>query len=240
VPPSAELCPAPAPGRGRVFRGDARAGIADSAPDGRVRLDAVARWLQEIAYADVLDAGLAHTGVWVVRRTTVHVRRFPRLGAALELETFCSGLAKLWAERRTTLREAGEAVVEAVALWVHLRPDGGRPLPLGEDFAAVYGEAAGGRRVRARLRHPDPPPRAPESAWAFRAADLDLAGHVNNAVYWAVLEEALAPAAAPAALDAEIEYRAPAGAGPAAVVHGERRCWVRAPDGDVHASLRWR
>jgi hypothetical protein len=32
-------------------------GFADCAPTGRVRLDAIARWLQDVAYADVLDAG---------------------------------------------------------------------------------------------------------------------------------------------------------------------------------------
>ena len=32
-------------------------GIADAVGDGRVRLDAIARWLQDVAYADLIDAG---------------------------------------------------------------------------------------------------------------------------------------------------------------------------------------
>ena len=47
---------------------------------GRVRLDGLARWLQDVAYADVEDAGLAERAVWVVRRTRIRVERFPREG----------------------------------------------------------------------------------------------------------------------------------------------------------------
>jgi acyl-ACP thioesterase len=32
---------------------------------------------------------------------------------------------------------------------------------------------------------------APRAAWPLRAADVDLHGHVNNAVYWQAVEERL-------------------------------------------------
>ena len=69
----------PRPDGVRAFAGPAFAGIADCAPSGRVRLDALARWLQDIAYADVLDAGLEGVAVWVVRRTRIRVNRWPRV-----------------------------------------------------------------------------------------------------------------------------------------------------------------
>ena len=80
---------------------------------------------------------------------------------------------------------------------------------LDEDFVAAYGESAAGRRAGFRLRHPEPPEAAERSDWLFRASDLDLAGHVNNAHYWDLLEERLGESLEPA-IDAEIEYRAPA------------------------------
>src|SRR3954452_18616863 len=92
-------------------------------------------------------------GGWVLRRLRLVVARFPRFGEALEVATFCSGTGALVAERRSTVFDGGAPVVEAVALWVHLDPDGLRPRPLPDGFEAVYGAAAG-RRVRARLRHP--------------------------------------------------------------------------------------
>ena len=47
----------PGPGAGRVCEQAIRPGIADATPSGRCRLDAIARWLQDIAYADLVDAG---------------------------------------------------------------------------------------------------------------------------------------------------------------------------------------
>ena len=237
----------PPPADGRVFRHPVAAGLADVAPSGRARLDAIARWLQDAALADVVDSGLDGGGVWVLRRLRLRVARFPRFGEPLEVATFCSGTGALVAERRSTVRVADDGAgapgdasvaVEALALWVHLDPDGAHPRPLPDGFEAVYGATAAGRRVRARLRHPAAPPDgAPGRPWRFRAADLDLAGHVNNAVYWQVLEEELVPAEPVAAADAEIEYRAAGGAGDATVAAGDGMRWISADGGDVLATV---
>ncbi|HEX2102815.1 MAG TPA: acyl-ACP thioesterase domain-containing protein [Solirubrobacteraceae bacterium] len=234
MPPGELVAP---PAGGRVFRHPAAARLADVTPSGRARLDAIARWLQDAALADVVDSGLDGGGVWVLRRLRLCVERFPRFGDAVEVETFCSGTGPLVAERRSTVRDGAGAAVQALALWVHLDPDGAHPRPLPDGFETVYGAAAAGRRVRARLRHPAAPPaNAPVRPWRFRAADLDLAGHVNNAVYWQVLEEELV-ADAPAALDAEIEHRAAADAGDAVVAAADGMRWVSAGE-QVVATIR--
>ncbi|MEA2393318.1 MAG: hypothetical protein QOJ82_1209, partial [Solirubrobacteraceae bacterium] len=224
---------------GRLYRHSLRVGLADVAPSGRARLDAVARWLQDAAWADVVDSGLDDDGIWIVRRVRLQVARFPRFDAPVAVETFCSGTGPLWAERRSTLRVDGEAMVEAVALWVHLDPEGLRPRPMPEGFEAIYGPAADGRRVRARLRHPPAPPDgAAAVAWRFRAADLDLAAHVNNAAYWEVVEEDLATGPEPSEpLDAEIEHRAPADAGDATIVRDGDMRWITGRDGELLASI---
>jgi acyl-ACP thioesterase len=209
--PSREILPRP---EGvRAFAGPAFAGIADCAPSGRVRLDALARWLQDIAYLDVLDAGLQSVAVWVVRRTRIRVNRWPRFAERFELTTFCSGLGRMWAERRTDVRRpgAGAPDVEAVSLWVHLHPERRLPFPLTEAEVSAYSGSEPQRRVTARLRHPLPPAGAAGSDWTFRAAELDVADHVNNAAYWQPLEEELLTEdAEPGPVDIELEYRAPA------------------------------
>ncbi|MFL5822665.1 MAG: acyl-[acyl-carrier-protein] thioesterase [Solirubrobacteraceae bacterium] len=226
------------PDHGRIYEQDARTGFADCAPSGRMRLDALARWLQDVAYADVEDAGMATLAVWVVRRTRIHVRRFPRFGERFVVRTFCSGLGRMWGERRTTIRRPGqsESDVETVAIWVHLDPVSWRPAPFSSQEADLYGSAAAGRRVSARLRHPGPDSSSQSGAWTFRAIDLDIAGHVNNAAYWEPLEEELLAGPEPEQIDAEIEFRTPCQPGEKQLLrHGSRR-WIVAGL-QTHASI---
>lgn len=230
---------APRPG-GRTYTREVVAGLGDTAPGGRVRVDAIARWLQDIAYRDVGDADLLDDGTWIVRRLRIRVEAFPRFDERCELVTFCSGVGTVVAERRTSVRGDAGAHVEAVALWVHLEPGGDGLRPPSDAYRAVYGTSAADRRVRPRLFHdPAPPAGAPVRPFAFRAADLDVAAHVNNAVYWAALEELLAGADAPAVpYDAEIEHRAPGDAGPATLAGDRAAAWVLDPHGATLATIR--
>jgi acyl-ACP thioesterase len=212
-----------------------RPGIADAGASGRCRLDAIARWLQDIAYADLVDAGFEGRGAWIVRRTRIRVESFPRFGEDLELRTFCSGIGRFSAERRTSIR--GEtAAVETVARWVCLDPEAGRPLRFPPDFLAVYEESAQGRDANVRLRHPDPPEDAERSSWTFRATEMDPAGHINNSHYWTPLEERL-DGAEPDSIDAEIEYRDPAMPGEAVLFRSDSSLWIASTGGEVHASI---
>jgi acyl-ACP thioesterase len=213
-----------------------RPGIVDSNEAGRCRLDAIARWLQDVAYEDLVDAGFEGRGAWIVRRTRIRVERFPGFGEQLALRTFCSGIGRFSAERRTSIR--GEsASIETVSLWVCLDPDRGRPMRFPPDFIAVYEESAGGRDANVRLRHPDPPADGERSAWCFRQAELDPAGHINNSHYWTPLEEELAGGPEPPSIDVEIEYREPAMPGEAVLLREGTSMWIAAADDTVHASL---
>ncbi len=228
------------PDGGRVFRHDRRAALGDCAPSGRIRLDALARWLQDVAYDDVDDAGVAQDAVWVVRRTRVRVARFPRFGERAELATFCSGVGAAWAERRTSVTRLGEpdSDIEAVALWVHLDPSSWHPAPFTDREIAVYGETAGERRVSHRLRHPAAAEGEKRFTWMFRATECDVAGHINNAAYWAVLEEELLSAPEPAELDVEMEFRTPSQPGEKLVRGDADRRWIVSTEGETHASIR--
>jgi acyl-ACP thioesterase len=221
---------------GRAFEREMRPGVADADGAGRCRLDAIARWLQDVAYADLVDAGFEGRGAWIVRRTRIRVESFPRFGEDLVLRTFCSGLGRFSAERRTSIRGDGGAV-ETVALWVCLDPERGRPMRFPPDFLAVYEESAAGRDANVRLRHPDPPEDAEHSAWRFRAAEMDPARHINNSHYWTPLEEELAAGPEPDAIDAEVEYRDPALPGEATLLRHGPALWVTGNEGQVYASL---
>ena len=97
-----------APAEGRVFCIHRRPQLADCAPSGRIRLDALARWMQDIAFADVEDVGLERVAIWVLRRSRIRVTRASRVfGEHCEVRTFCSGIGRMWAERRTTVVLSG-------------------------------------------------------------------------------------------------------------------------------------
>jgi len=180
---------------------------------GRLRLDALARYLQAAAEGDLAGAGYPAAYDWVVRRTEVRLHSYPRLGQRLQVRTFCSAIGPRWAERTTTLADgdgdAGDELVRAVAVWAAVDRASGRPCELGPDFLRVYGPSAAGRTVSARLSHPRPPESAAGEPWPLRAADFDTSGHVNNAVYWAAVEDAVAGLGWLPAV-AEVEYHRPA------------------------------
>lgn len=227
---------APHPHRGRVFTAARVVRSAEVTPDGRLRLDALARYLQEAAEDDVADTDWRAPCDWLVRRVAVAIRGYPARGEPLELATFCSATGPRWAERTTTVRGSGRDLIQARAVWVAVAYPDGRPVPLGPAFHRLYGEAAQGRTVSARLSHPGPPltEGRPGSqagrAWPLRTSDFDLAGHVNNSVHWAAVEDVLAGSGwLPTA--AELEYHRPilAGHDPRLVAVLERDhlwCWL--------------
>lgn len=198
---------------GRRYRVARRVHLGDASSRGRLRLDALAAYLQDIAADDAEDAHLPEGRGWVLRRTSLRVDRLPAIYEPVELETWCSGVGGRWAERSTTLTaNLGVGVrgvsVEATAVWVYVSLDTGAPQPLPPEFFAVYGESAGERKVKARLTHEPPPADAERSSWPLRSTDFDVFGHVNNCVYWTAVEDVLAarvPGARIAA--AEIEFR---------------------------------
>ena len=86
----------PLPEHGRRFTQQRRVRLGDVNAANRLRLDAVACYLQDVAGDDVRDVGFE--GAWVLRRTALAITRFPRYGEEVELTTFCSGTGSRWAD----------------------------------------------------------------------------------------------------------------------------------------------
>jgi acyl-ACP thioesterase len=197
------------PDRGRVFSSERRVHLGDVDASARLRLPAVARYLQDVATDDADDARLPEKkGVWVLRSVEVELTSRPRYHDRLGLTTFCSGSGPRWAERRTTITGARGPIAEAAALWVFVDRERGRPVPLDEDFFAIYGEAARDRKVRVRLHHERPPAGIESRPWPLRTSDFDVLDHVNNARSLEAVEDELdrrLPGLVPATMS--VEYR---------------------------------
>jgi len=197
------------PSAGRVFEGSRRVRLADVSPAGRLRLDAAARFLQDLSADDTADSALPDAEAWVVRKTVIVVRVFPRYLEPVGLATWCSGTGSHWAERRISIQGESGGRIDAATTWVHVDRTTGRPSRIPAGFEEIYGSASGGRRVRARLDQPDEAPAGAEGfSWPLRFSDFDVLDHVNNAAYWQIVEEALADRRdLRAPLRAEVQHR---------------------------------
>jgi acyl-ACP thioesterase len=204
-----ELLPPTVGGRVHADRVKVRLGDVDRV--GRLRLDATARLLQDIATDDADAAGLDRRFGWLVRRTKIVIGQTAKLGERLEVSTWCTGIGRSWAERRSRLVGDRGAEIDAVSLWVQIDVATGRPARVGDDFRSAYAAAAAGRTVSSRLALAGPTERCEQHAWTIRRTDLDPFDHVNNASTWAFLEEvAMIDAAEVQHGCAEMEYLQPA------------------------------
>jgi acyl-ACP thioesterase len=176
---------------GRRFNGEFSVRLGDADANTFLRLDGIARMLQDIATDDWDDTGVESTDTWVVRRTALRVAdggRWPRYKERLTLTTWCGGVGAAWAERRTNISIDGRLLIEAVALWVPIDPSG-HPVRIRPEFFEVYGDAIRDRKVSGRVAKPVVAPDALRRPWPLRRADLDVVGHVNNAAVWQAVSE---------------------------------------------------
>ena len=199
----------PLPSGGRRFEDTRRVRLDEVGPDGQLRLDATARYLQDIATDDYIDAGFGEGQAWVLRRALICVERSAAFNETLKLTTWCSGIGSRYAERSTRLRGERGAVIDAASLWVYLNAETGIPRRLEPAFANIFGYSASGRRIGASLAHPAPPQNVKKRKWAPLYCDLDLWNHVNNARYWTVVLQDPAASNLDAPCRAEMEHRAP-------------------------------
>jgi len=226
----------------RVFTTPSRVRLGDVSPKGRLRLDGIAKLMQDVATDDALDGAPEEDAGWVVRSTTIEVEAWPRHREDLTVSTWCSGYGRRWAVRRTSLVGEDGGRVETSSLWIHVDRELGRPAPMSPTFFAVWGKGVVDTSVTARRRLPDKPV-GRDRPWPLRFSDFDALAHVNNAAYWVPAEEDLAARPALVApLRAEIEYREGVVRGEAVTVltddvdGGFLQFWT--VDGQVRSSAR--
>lgn len=226
-----------------MFADQRKVRLGDVDRRGRIRLDATARYLQDLATDDASDAALDRRFGWLVRRTMIETVEPATLGERVEVTTWCTGIGRSWAERRTSIVGERGARIDAVSLWVQIDVETGKPSRVVDDFRSAYGEASAGRTVSARLSIPSPSGNERRERWSVRRSDLDPFDHVNNAANWEFLEHA-------AAFDtdgdrrgcAEMEYLQPvvleAGLEVASIDNGSG-CYYLMRGDEVLSAARW-
>jgi acyl-ACP thioesterase len=230
----------PLPPSGRTFRTSYRIRLSDTDATGRLRLDAVARYLQDAATDDVSETGWgAPEHLWVLRSVRIDVAKPFLDDQVVEIVTWGSSFSSLAAGRRWSLTGNAGGSIEVDSTWVHLGPDA-RPARIGSGFDG-YAEAAQGRVASTKLTLAPPSLDGKRSSWPLRATDVDRMGHVNNAAYWAAIEHRLAGRLR-RAIRARLDYRHPLDLGEAVELvestHGDRY-GVAFVVGDVVKAVSW-
>lgn len=181
----------PIPESGRTFGVSYTVRLSDTDATGRLRLDSVARYLQDAAIDDVEETGWgAPEHLWVLRSVRIDVLAPFLADGEVGIVTWGSSFSALAAGRRWSLTGDAGGSIEVDSVWIHLGPDA-RPARIGEGFDG-YSEAAQGRVASTKLTLTAPPIDGDRRTWPLRVTDVDRMGHVNNATYWAAVEQRLA------------------------------------------------
>ncbi len=189
------LSPARAEGLGFATSWPVRAGDVD--PDTRLRLDGVARYLQDVAFENLQATEFARTDpIWVVRRTVIDVLRPVHFPDQLRLRRWCSGMSTRWTNMRVSIESEHGALIETEGFWINISESTGMPTRISDKGLEYLGRMTSEHRLRWRawLTEPAPPESENDSPFPLRATDIDQYNHVNNATFWHAVEERLVDA----------------------------------------------
>ena len=191
----------------RFFEGTYRVRTGDVDQDMRVRLDAVARYLQDVANDNIEATEFGTTDpFWIVRRTVIDVIRPISWPAGITAQRWCGALSTRWTNMRVRLtadhetnrfnpaeREPG--LIETEAFWINVN-DQGMPSRLSDEAFDMLSAMTDVHRLRWKSMNPETAPAASEVALpdrdhVLRITDFDPFKHLNNAAYLEAIEDEL-------------------------------------------------
>ena len=191
----------------------------EAAADGNLRPSGWLRYAQDLAWQHSEAAGFdrhwyADRGaLWLVRNARLELHGDAAYGDSVTGSTQVVGWRRVWARRRSTFESsAGNRLAEAETDWV-LTDTEGKPTRIPDEIAQHSAPVPTYRPDRIRL---DPtPPHAHVVPASVRRSDIDPLGHLNNATYLDLAQEAAAEVRAdrPGLARFQLEFVRPAVAG---------------------------
>ncbi|MFR9753277.1 acyl-[acyl-carrier-protein] thioesterase [Nocardia sp. 004] len=186
------LAPPPQEGIGFASAWPVRAGDVD--PYNRLRFDAVARYLQDIAWENAYKTFFHQTDPdWIVRRTVIDVIRPILWPDDIQLLRWCSAMSTRWTNMRVRITGGNGGLIETESFWINLSESTGMPARISDEGLAHLARTAGEHRLRWRpyLTDNTPPESDVDLPFPVRATDIDQYNHLNNAFYWQAVEQFL-------------------------------------------------
>lgn len=216
---------APLPDAGYVYETSWRLRPDDIDEDYRLRLDGVARYIQEVGAEHLEDAKQTETHPsWIVQRTVIDVIAPIEWPDVIRFRRWCSGISTRWCTMRVRLDGAKGGRIETEGFWINMNKDTAGPARISDDFFARLGTTTTDHRLRWRPWLKEPLRDGAATEFPLRRTDVDHFEHVNNTVYWHGLHEILAqiPEVAAAPYRTIVEYRKPITLGEKVTIHTDR------------------
>ena len=171
-----------------------RAGDVDRL--GRLRLDGVVRYMQDMGQDHLREKGYDDVHpLWIVRRSMVDMIGPIEFKDTLRLRRWCSGASNRWCEVRVRIEGRRGGLIESEAFWINFNRETQGPARIADDFMDALLQTTTVNRLRwkAYLAAGSRADADEIREFPIRVSDIDLFDHVNNSVYWKVVEEYLGP-----------------------------------------------
>jgi acyl-ACP thioesterase len=232
--PDAENRLQPRPASGYVFCTSWPVATGDIDGELHLRLDGVARYVQEVGAQNLVDAGEAEEHPhWLVQRTVIDVIEPIEWPNDLTLRRWCSALSTRWCTMRVDIEGAEGGRIETEGFWIAINERTLTPQRVSDSLIERFASTTEIHRLRWRPWLDDPDDADSSLPFALRRTDIDIFEHVTNTAYWHAVHEvmAVAPEACRAPFRAVVEYRKPIKYGEDVTIRFVRR------DRSIHAAL---
>lgn len=191
----------------RFFEAGYRVRTDDVDQEMRVRLDAVARFLQDTANDNIDATPFGDTDpYWIVRRTIIDVIEPISWPGEVTAQRWCAALSTRWTNMRVRLTATHETnrfnpeprpsgLIETEGFWINVNEQG-MPSRITDSALELLSETALETRLRWRSMNTDKAPDAddvelPDRPHILRVTDFDPFKHLNNAAYLEAIEDEL-------------------------------------------------
>jgi acyl-ACP thioesterase len=168
--------------------------VADVDREGRLKFDAATRHIQDIGSDQLREMGFEETHpLWIVRRTMIDMIEPIVFKDMLRLRRWCSGTSNRWCDMRVRIEGRRAGLIESEAFWININRETQGPARISDDFIAGLQKTTTIDRLRwkAYLKAGSREDADHVRDYPVRASDIDIFDHMNNSVYWSVIEDFL-------------------------------------------------
>lgn len=168
--------------------------VADIDREGRLRFDSACRHIQDIGQDHLRELGFEETHpLWIVRRTMIDLIKPIEFQDMLRLRRWCSGTSNRWCEMRVRIDGRKGGLMESEAFWININRETQGPARISDDFIEGLQRTTSEGRLRWKpyLKAGSREDATQIREYPVRVTDIDLFDHMNNSVYWTVIEDYL-------------------------------------------------